>query len=289
MSISNPLKPSKRLRGQADAMSPIDERISFAASTPKTFIVQNISKGLHVVNDLNITLTPLQVLDLTWMDTRYVRASQDLKNSLRKGFLVEISQEEYDAIQDAEVRRERASLLNKDGKRGGRTAKKNVNGRSVRADVLDLNRADTKINGAAEVGAVGHDPLAYTTAYSTAQEIAHSRGKKLTAEQFSQAVDADPNLVDKLLYGNVGTSSGQQQRGRVTIAGAPTVDGSQGSPYSFNSRNLNSPVEDDEDENDDEDDEDDEEEGFGEELDIMSQDQSDEDGFEDENAIKKLF
>ena len=74
----------------------------------QTFIIQNRTPSPHYVSDIKLSFDPLQVIDLTWEDPKLVKASKDLKNSLRKGILVQISSDAWDSILSREAEREKA-------------------------------------------------------------------------------------------------------------------------------------------------------------------------------------
>jgi hypothetical protein len=67
---------------------------------PESFIVQNVTLGPHYVSDIRLNFGPLQAIDLTWEDPKVVKASKDLRNSIRLGLLRKISPEQFDTIEE---------------------------------------------------------------------------------------------------------------------------------------------------------------------------------------------
>ena len=79
--------------------------------TPESFIIQNVTLGPHYVSDLRIQFDPLAVVDLTWEDPKIVKASKDLRNSLRMGLLKQISQQQWETILEKQSFKEKKELL----------------------------------------------------------------------------------------------------------------------------------------------------------------------------------
>ena len=78
---------------------------------PESFIVQNVTLGPHYVSDIRLNFGPLQAIDLTWEDPKVVKASKDLRNSLRLGLLRKISPEQFDNIEEKAAIRGKKELL----------------------------------------------------------------------------------------------------------------------------------------------------------------------------------
>jgi hypothetical protein len=62
---------------------------------PESFIIQNVTLGPHFVSDVRLNFGPLQAIDLTWEDAKVIKASKDLRNSLRLGLIKQISAEQF--------------------------------------------------------------------------------------------------------------------------------------------------------------------------------------------------
>ena len=64
------------------------------------FIIQNVTPGPLYVSDIKLSMGPLEVIDLTYRDADEIRASQDLRASLRTGFLRQITRAEAERSAD---------------------------------------------------------------------------------------------------------------------------------------------------------------------------------------------
>jgi len=62
---------------------------------PESFIIRNVTLGPHYISDIRLHFEPLQAIDLTWEDAKTIKSSKDLRNSLRMGYLRQISAEEF--------------------------------------------------------------------------------------------------------------------------------------------------------------------------------------------------
>ena len=78
---------------------------------PESFIVQNVTLGPHYVSDIRLNFGPLQAIDLTWEDAKVIKASKDLRSSLRMGFLKKISPNQFDTIEEKAAIRGKKELL----------------------------------------------------------------------------------------------------------------------------------------------------------------------------------
>ena len=52
---------------------------------PESFIIQNVTMNYQYISDIRLQLDPLQVEDLTWWESKVVKASIDLTEALRRG------------------------------------------------------------------------------------------------------------------------------------------------------------------------------------------------------------
>ena len=77
---------------------------------PESFIVQNVTMSYHWISDIRLQFDPLAVIDLTWEDPKFIKASKDLRNALRQGYLRQISQEEWDKKQEKQLAKDRKEL-----------------------------------------------------------------------------------------------------------------------------------------------------------------------------------
>ena len=85
---------------------------------PESFIVQNVTLGPHYVSDIRLNFGPLQAIDLTWEDPKVVKASKDLRNSLRLGLLKKISPEQFDNIEEKAAIKGKKELLKQQNNNG---------------------------------------------------------------------------------------------------------------------------------------------------------------------------
>ena len=211
----------------------------------ESFIVQNIHPGPHHVSDIRLNFAPYEVLDLTWEDPRYIKASNDLRKSLRNGNLRQITQEYWDAIQAQTSAREREQIVAVQNARRQRNF--NIDGKTFEADIVNLNADSGKVNGET-VSASGHanDPLTYATAFERASQIEAASGRVLDAAEFGRRADSNPRYFNSLLQGQSfdnsfpnGVYSGDPNRGRATVATSPTnISGGTGTAQ-FNMTNYN--------------------------------------------------
>jgi hypothetical protein len=210
---------------------------------PETMIVQNITPGPHYVSDIRLSFAPYEVVDLTWEDPRYVRASNDLRSSMRKGILRKITQEQWDGIQVRAEQQEREQLAAAQAARKQRSV--NVDGKQFQADVVNLN-AD---GGAAQSNSIsthGHlnDPATYTAAFDAYSRQAAARGEYVDAAEVGRRLAANPALLNHLLGASQndfpnGSVSGDSNRGRATVATAPNANGLGTGVSQFNMTNYN--------------------------------------------------
>lgn len=77
---------------------------------PESFIIQNVTMNYQYISDIRLQLDPLQVEDLTWWESKVVKASRDLKEALRRGVLRQITQTEWDSKLEKQAAKERREL-----------------------------------------------------------------------------------------------------------------------------------------------------------------------------------
>ena len=163
---------------------------------PETFIVQNVTMGPHYVSDIKLNFAPLQAIDLTWEDPRIVKASKDLRSSLRMGLLKRITLEQFETIEERAANREKKELLKQQKETNMR--KMDVDGRELEVEYIDAEKAynpDKTVNTAG----YANDSLSYAMALDIAQKQAELNGDELSVEQFADLVQKDPNIVGRML------------------------------------------------------------------------------------------
>ena len=187
---------------------------------PESFIVQNVTMGPHYVSDIRLSFGPLEAIDLTWEDAKVIKASKDLRSSLRMGLLRKITPEQFDSIEEKAAMRGKKELLRQQTANNLRTV--DVDGKQLEVETIDAEKAYKKD---AEVSTVGYanDSLSYATAFDIAQTQAELRGDELSIEQFAEQVNNNPHLVQNLLrqqknLNENSSVSGDERRGRAYVA-----------------------------------------------------------------------
>lgn len=226
----------------ASSMTQANTPAPAESTTPERFIIQNVTQGHHCITDLSITLEPFQVYDLSWDKTGFVQNSNDLRHSLRKGYVQRISPEEWDEIIMAEEAREQEEAYKAESQRNNRTVVE-MDGRMVDAESLNLNASDSGRNHQALVSTQGHanDPATYAASFREARSEAKNRGYTLTAADFAnQVASNDGRLPTRFAKNNFGrnqssSTSGDPNRGIATVS---TPDGFRKMPMTnFNRDN----------------------------------------------------
>ena len=133
---------------------------------PESFIIQNVTLGHHYISDIRLQFEPLGVIDLTWEDTKIVKASKDLRNSIRQGLLKQITPAQWETILDKQSNKERKELLAQQKKNAYQTME--VDGKQLQVETLDANKT---YNQSTEVSTAGYanDSLSYAVAFDIAQ------------------------------------------------------------------------------------------------------------------------
>lgn len=196
---------------------------------PKSFIVQNVTLGPHYVSDIRLNFAPLQAIDLTWEDAKVVKASKDLRNSLRMGLLKQISVEQFESIEERAAQKEKKELLRQQNNE--RLTKMDVDGRELEVETIDAERAYNPDKTVSTAG-YANDSLSYAMALDIAQKQAELRGDELSVEQFADQVRRDPGVVNRMIsmQRNMQANSsvsGDERRGRAYVA-TPSNDPTQG-------------------------------------------------------------
>lgn len=187
---------------------------------PESFIVQNVTLGPHYVSDIRLNFGPLEAIDLTWEDSKVIKASKDLRSSLRMGFLRKITPEQFDSIEEKAAIRGKKELIRQQNQNNLRTV--DVDGKQMEVEAIDAEKAYKKDTEVSTAG-YANDSLSYATAFDIAQTQAQLRGDELTIEDFAEQVNSNPNLVQNLLkqqrsLNENSSVSGDERRGRAFVA-----------------------------------------------------------------------
>ena len=190
---------------------------------PESFIVQNVTLGPHYVSDIRLNFGPLQAIDLTWEDTKVVKASKDLRNSIRLGLLRKITPDQFDSIEERAAIKGKKELLKQQSNNNLRTV--DVDGKTIEAESIDAEKAYTNKNNVTTAG-YANDSLSYAMALDIAQTQAELQGEDLTVEQFADRVQKNPGVIFQLLaqQKNLDANSsvsGVETRGRAFVAEPP--------------------------------------------------------------------
>jgi hypothetical protein len=191
---------------------------------PESFIVQNVTLGPHYVSDIRLNFGPLQAIDLTWEDPKVVKASKDLRNSLRLGLLRKISPEQFDSIEEKAAIKGKKELLKQQSNNNLRTV--DIDGKSIEAESIDAEKAYKSKNDVTTAG-YANDSLSYAMALDIAQTQAELQGDDLSVEQFAEKVQKNPGIINQLLaqQKNLDANSsvsGVETRGRAFVAEPPS-------------------------------------------------------------------
>jgi hypothetical protein len=191
---------------------------------PESFIVQNVTLGPHYVSDIRLNFGPLQAIDLTWEDPKVVKASKDLRNSLRLGLLRKISPEQFDTIEERAAIKGKKELLKQQSDNNLRTV--DVDGKTIEAESIDAEKAYKSKNDVTTAG-YANDSLSYAMALDIAQTQAELQGEDLSVEQFADKVQKNPGIINQLLaqQKNLDANSsvsGVETRGRAFVAEPPS-------------------------------------------------------------------
>ena len=193
--------------------------------TPESFIIQNVTLGPHYVSDLRIQFDPLAVVDLTWEDPKIVKASKDLRNSLRMGLLKQISQQQWENILEKQSFKEKKELLKQQNNQNLRQV--DVDGKTIEAEQIDAEKASRVNKDVVSTAGYANDSLSYAMALDIAQTKAQLGGEDLSVEDFAERVQRDPGIVNKLLseqkyLDNMSVTSGDPNRAKAYVTQPPT-------------------------------------------------------------------
>lgn len=191
---------------------------------PESFIVQNVTLGPHYVSDIRLNFGPLQAIDLTWEDPKVVKASKDLRNSLRLGLLRKITPDQFDSIEERAAIKGKKELLKQQSNNNLRTV--DVDGKTIEAESIDAEKAYSNKNNVTTAG-YANDSLSYAMALDIAQTQAELQGEDLSVEAFAERVQRNPGIINQLLaqQKNLDANSsvsGVETRGRAFVAEPPS-------------------------------------------------------------------
>jgi hypothetical protein len=191
---------------------------------PESFIVQNVTLGPHYVSDIRLNFGPLQAIDLTWEDPKVVKASKDLRNSLRLGLLRKITPDQFDSIEERAAVKGKKELLKQQSNNNLRTV--DIDGKTIEAESIDAEKAYSNKNNVTTAG-YANDSLSYAMALDIAQTQAELQGEDLSVEQFAEKVQRNPGIINQLLaqQKNLDANSsvsGVETRGRAFVAEPPS-------------------------------------------------------------------
>jgi hypothetical protein len=191
---------------------------------PESFIVQNVTLGPHYVSDIRLNFGPLQAIDLTWEDPKVVKASKDLRNSIRLGLLRKITPDQFDSIEERAAIKGKKELLKQQNNNNLRTV--DVDGKTIEAESIDAEKAYSNKNNVTTAG-YANDSLSYAMALDIAQTQAELQGEDLSVEQFADRVQKNPGIINQLLaqQKNLDANSsisGVETRGRAFVAEPPS-------------------------------------------------------------------
>jgi hypothetical protein len=208
---------------------------------PETFIIQNVTLSPHYVSDIRLQFDPLSVIDLTWEESKAIRASKDLRNSLRTGILRKISQEQWDKILEKQTIREKKELLRQQQNDNLRTIE--VDGEEKQVEMIDVEKGNSNKENTVSTAGYANDSMSYAVALDIAQQQAELRGDELSVEEFAERVKNNPNLVPQLIsqarnLAENSTVSGDSRRGKAYVAYQADENGST-SIKQMNMTNLN--------------------------------------------------
>lgn len=214
---------------------------SYPSHEPQSFIVQNVMPGPTCISDLGLTFEPFEVVDLTFEDPRYIRASRDLKVALMNQHLRKITREEWDKIIKLDFQREQLAEAKAAEVRKSRKFQVDDD-KEIEAEYINLNAADSGVHGNEAVTIRGNtnDPAAYARAFSTMSAEYAAKGMTLDAAEFGKMVQDNPMLIKTMQrQANDGIVSGITGHARATVSVPPLNDGDDPSVASFDMTNFN--------------------------------------------------
>ena len=216
----------------------------FDAEDRPSFVVQNITLNYHFVSDIGFQFAPMEVRDLTWEDPVLIKKSKNLADSLKVGILRQLTKEEYEKTIALQHQKQKRELLRNQEENQNIYKKTKIDDKEFVADRFDVSKARKVAKENTESMGANH-PLAFVQAFEVAQAISAERGSTLTAQEFGQMAEEDPQLVAKLLTAN--KKETQEKIVSNVYYAMPPDAGGQTSVYKGKMTNYNSSLtEDDE-------------------------------------------
>lgn len=212
-----------------------------SVETEESFFVQNVTPGHHYVTDMGLHFEPFEVKDLLTEDPAMLKKSRDIRKSLALGTLVKISREEADDLLEMEIALLQAEQRKEASQRQNSSTVVNVDGKQVVADTFDAARGGGAQDKSGLVSTAGYanDHSSYAQAFQNMRTAYANQGRTLTARDFGQMVQENPDLVrNNMNTTNSGSWSGDPNRGRATYA-LPSMDGEPTVPVQSNMTNFN--------------------------------------------------
>ena len=167
----------------------------------ESYIIQNVTPGYHYISDMKLNIGPLEVVDLSYRDSDEVKGSQNLRSSLRAGYIRKISEEEAERIASLNTAKMRkgVSKLQQQSRRDTL----DVDGRTFDVEPINVARTDSaKMSEQVSSAGYANDPLSYAVALEIAQTQAEAEGQTLLVEDFADMVTRDSGLVRRLITSN---------------------------------------------------------------------------------------
>lgn len=201
---------------------------------PETFFVQNATLSYLFLSDIKLQFSRLEAKDLTWDDPNIIKKSKDLQNALRKGILVKLTEEEYNKLQDQMAEKEKKLLAREQKNKLNYKKVKSEDGeKEFIADRFDVSKSSKK-QSALDFSGNANDTMSYVTAFEIAQGIAAENGDQLTAFEFGEMVENNPNLVNNLLANTRGAENQVKHRAYFSVPNGLNGDTTVGEAYLSN-------------------------------------------------------
>lgn len=204
-----------------------------------SFFVQNVTPGHHFVSDMGIYFEPYEVKDLLSEDPTLLKKSRDIRRSLALGNLQKISREEADQLMEMEI----AMLQQEQRKEAAQRESSviNVDGKQIVADTFDAARAGGgDKSGLVSTAGFATDHSSYAQAFNNLRTAYAEQGKILTAREFGQMTQDNPDIVRNYMNRtSTGSWSGDPGRGKATYAVPSYGDGDNRAPAQASMTNFN--------------------------------------------------
>lgn len=188
-----------------------------------SYIIQNITLNYHFVSDIGLQFSPREVKDLTWEDPAKIKASRNLKDSLRQGILRQLTDAEYEKTMELQYQKEQKQLMKSQKEQAQYKSMDVGKDKEVLAETFDVSKSKRKAASELDQAGNANHPMSYVAAFEIAQNLANENGNDLTAEEFAEMVEADPRLVGGLLSQTRAAAVQVQQK----IAYVATPNGEQ--------------------------------------------------------------